>query len=364
MKVLIVSGIWPPDVGGPASHAPELAAYLLEHGHQPVAVVTADTAPPSAPHEVAWVSRSSPLRHARAAALIHRLARNADVVYSTGMFGRTGLGAGSARTPYVVKLTADPAFERARRLGLTRVGLAEFQQERSPVTLPLRVARNEIARHAAAVVTPSAYLGELARAWGARSVALLPNPAPATEGLPSRDEARRSFGFDGPTLAFAGRLTAQKNLPLAIEAARDAGVGLVIAGDGAERESLERLGQTRFLGALSRQRVLELFRAADATVLSSSWENFPHSVVESLAVGTPVVATDVGGVGEVLRDDVNGLLVAPNDPLALAGALGRLFGEPGLLDRLSSAAAPSVADYSRDRVYGRLVELLLAAANN
>jgi glycosyltransferase involved in cell wall biosynthesis len=361
MKILIVSGIWPPDVGGPASHAPEFAAYLLEHGHEPVAVVTADAAPPPAPYEIAWVRRSEPMRHARAAALIRRLARSADVVYSTGMFGRTGLGAGSARTPYVVKLTADPAFERARRLGLAHAGIAEFQRERSPATLPLRATRNAIARHAAAVVTPSAYLGELARSWGARNVTLLPNPAPATEELPSRDEARRSFGFEGPTLAFAGRLTAQKNLPLAIEAARDAGIALVIAGDGDERERLEHLGHARFLGALSRQRVLELFRAADATVLSSSWENFPHSVVESLAVGTPVVATDVGGVSEVLQDGVNGLLVAPNDRLALAGALGRLFGEPGLLERLREAAAPSVADYSRDRVYGQLVELLLAA---
>jgi glycosyltransferase involved in cell wall biosynthesis len=361
VKVLIVSGIWPPDVGGPASHAPELAAYLLEHGHQPVAVVTAEAAPEPAPYEIAWVRRSEPLRHARAAALIRRLARTVDVVYSTGMFGRTGVGAGSARTPYVVKLTADPAFERARRLGLTRVGIAEFQQEGSLATLPLRVARNAVTRHAAAVVTPSTYLGELARAWGARNVTLIPNPAPATEGLSSRDEARRSFGLDGPTLAFAGRLTTQKNLPLAIEAARATGLALVVAGEGAARASLERLGHARFLGALSRERTLELFRGADATVLSSSWENFPHSVVESLAVGTPVVATDVGGVGEVLRDGVNGLLVTPNDPLALAGALGRLFGEPGLLEQLRAAAAPSVADYSRDRVYGRLVELLLAA---
>ena len=52
----------------------------------------------------------------------------------------------------------------------------------------------------------------------------------------------------------------------------------------------------RFLGPLPRDQVLALFRRADAALLSSAWENFPHTLVEALAVGTPVIATDVGGV--------------------------------------------------------------------
>ena len=87
----------------------------------------------------------------------------------------------------------------------------------------------------------------------------------------------------------------------------------MIAGDGPDREALERLGYGRFLGALPRRKVLELFRAGDASLLSSSWENFPHTVVEALAVGTPVIATRTGGVAEVLEDGVNGLLVEPGD---------------------------------------------------
>jgi len=70
----------------------------------------------------------------------------------------------------------------------------------------------------------------------------------------------------------------------------------------------------------------------------------------------------VGGVGEVLRDGENGLLVAPGDVDVLARAIGRMFGDPDLLARLRLAAAPSVARYSRDHVYGRLLELLSAAA--
>jgi len=120
VKVLVVSGIWPPDVGGPASHAPEVASWLLARGHEVEAVVTADAQPAPAAFPVRWVSRSRPpgVRHALAVKLIAARARHADVVYSTGMFGRSSLGALLARKPIVLKITADPAFERARRRGL------------------------------------------------------------------------------------------------------------------------------------------------------------------------------------------------------------------------------------------------------
>ncbi len=60
MKVLIVSGIWPPDVGGPASHAPELAEFLIARGHAVEAVITADTRPAAGAYPVHAVSRSLP----------------------------------------------------------------------------------------------------------------------------------------------------------------------------------------------------------------------------------------------------------------------------------------------------------------
>jgi glycosyltransferase involved in cell wall biosynthesis len=355
VNVLVVSGIWPPDVGGPASHAPEVCEFLLAHGHRPRALVTADAAPAPEPYRIDWVDRGSPLRHAQALGQIASLARNVDVVYTTGMFGRSGAGALLARTPYVVKLTADPAFERARRRGLTSASLGKFQRERSAVTAPLRAARDAIVRRAAHVVTPSAYLAELARAWGAPAVTVLPNPAPDVCGVPERGEARARFGFDGPTVVFGGRLAPQKSLELAIGAARDAGVALVIAGDGPERARLETLGHARFLGPLPRADVLALFRAGDASILSSSWENFPHGVVESLAAGTPVVATDVGGVREVLRDGENGILVPAGDQAALTEGIRRVLA-------LHGDIAGSVDAYSAERVYGRLLEILTAAA--
>ena len=100
--------------------------------------------------------------------------------------------------------------------------------------------------------------------------------------------------------------------------------------------------------------MLELFRAADASILSSSWENFPHTVVEALAVGTPVLATATGGVAEVVRDGENGLLVPSGDAAALADAVRRFFADEALRERLRAAAAPSVAEYAPELVFARL----------
>jgi glycosyltransferase involved in cell wall biosynthesis len=366
MKVLIVSGIWPPDVGGPASHAPEVAAFLRAHGHEVEVVVTADAKPAAEAYLVRWVRRSLPpgVRHVQGIRLVRERARQSSVVYTTGMFGRSSLGSLIAHTPFVVKLTADPAYERARRWGWWDGTLEDFQHAAPLTTLPLRLARDADVRRAAHVVTPSSYLRELALGWGVlpTRATVLPNPAPPLPALKERAELRSELGFDGPTLAFAGRLTAQKSLDVGIEAARRAGVALVIAGDGPDRDALEQLGHARFVGPLPRRRVIELFRAADASLLSSSWENFPHTVVEALAVGTPVIATRTGGVAEVVRDGENGLVVEPGDADALTSAIERFFADAELGARLRAGAAPSVADYSPERVYGRLEEILREAA--
>jgi glycosyltransferase involved in cell wall biosynthesis len=371
VKILVVSGIWPPDVGGPASHAPDVARFLTGSGHEVEVVTTASSAPAPEDFPVRWVSRRLPigLRHLRGAALIRSRARHADVVYTTGLFGRSAAGSLSARRPYVIKLTADPAFERSRRRGLVAGDVDEFQQGGGgPVGLVLRRARNFELGRAAYIYCPSAYLRQLVLAWGIspERVSVLPNPVPSLPDLPSRDELRRAFGLNGAAVAFAGRLTAQKSLGRALEAVASAdGVRLVIAGEGPEREPLERraaeLGvaeRVTFLGAQPRRRIVELFRAADAAILSSSWENFPHTVVEALSVGTPVLAMEAGGVGEVVRDGVNGLLVPAGDADALAAAVRRYFADDALRERLRAAATSSVAAYAPERVFGELESML------
>jgi glycosyltransferase involved in cell wall biosynthesis len=366
VKVLIVSGIWPPDVGGPASHAPEVAEYLLGRGHEVEVLTTADREPAPEAYPVHWISRRkrAGVRHLAAAARIRTLASGNDVVYSTGMLGRTAAGCTLARKPFVAKLTQDPAFERALRRGQFSGDPVEFQTTES--ARALRAARDRELRRAAHVVCPSEFLAEIVRSWGIpeQRISVLPNPTPPLPEVPERTHGER------PLLAFAGRMTAPKALGVALQAVAEVPeVDLALAGDGDERPALEARardlgldGRVRFLGPLSRAEVLALFRRADAALLSSAWENFPHTLVEALAVGTPVIATSVGGVPEIVVHGENGLLVPPGDPGALAGAIRRFLADGALRARLVAGAAPSAERFSADRIYGRLEEILVVAA--
>jgi glycosyltransferase involved in cell wall biosynthesis len=366
VKVLVVSGIWPPDVGGPASHAPEVVDFLLGHGHEVEVVTTADREPARQAFPVHWISRRKAVgvRHLAAASRIRRLAARNDVVYSTGMLGRTALGCSLARKPFVAKLTQDPAFERALRRGRFSGDPVEFQT--AGAARALRAARDRELRRAAHVVCPSAFLAGLVRGWGVpdERISVLPNPMPPLPRLPARAHGER------PLLAFAGRMTAPKALGVALDAVAEVpDVDFDLAGDGDERTALERQaielgldGRVRFLGPLPRNEVLALFRRADAALLSSAWENFPHTLVEALAVGTPAIATSVGGIPEIVTDGENGLLVAPADAAALAEAIRRFLADDELRRRLTAAAAPSAERFSADRIYGRLEEILASAA--
>jgi glycosyltransferase involved in cell wall biosynthesis len=374
VRVVVVSGIWPPAAGGPASHAPALADFLAERGHAVEVVTMADTEPASRAYPVRWASRRSPLRHARAALLVHEAARRADVVYATSMIRRAAVGSRLARRPLIAKLVSDEVFERAAREGRYAGTLDEFQRSEGGVrTRFLRTTRTAALRRARHVFCPSAYLRDVALGWGLDpvSVSVLPNPVPELPPMPSRDELRTELGFDGRVLVFAGRLGPQKALGVALRALVDVpDVTLTVAGDGPERSTLEHRvgeldlgGRVSFLGSVPRTRVLQLFRAADASILPSAWENFPHTVVEALAVGCPVIATAVGGVPEVVRNGENGLLVPPDDPAALGSAIARFFSDDDLRARLTEAAPRSVEGYSEAAVFATIeAELRRAAA--
>jgi glycosyltransferase involved in cell wall biosynthesis len=366
MNILLLPGIWPPDVGGPATHGPDFARFLVARGHAVEVVTMGDAPPTERPCLVEVVPRRLPfpLRYSRLAARAAARARHADVIYASATYAAAAAASAASRTPLVAKLVSDPAYERAYRYGVFRGTLEDFQDVPGAGVAALRHARTVALARARTIVVPSEYLAQIARAFVPEPgrVLVVPNPAPdvAAGGVPAEPN----------TFVYAGRLTRQKALGVAIEAVgRIPGARLVVIGDGPERAGLERHaqevgvnGRIAFCGAQPREQVLDALRGAWAAVLSSDWENLPHAAVEALAVGTPVVATSVGGVPEVVHDGVNGLLVPPGSPDAFAAAIGRLVDDSALRNRLAGAAAASVAGLSRARVYGELERVLEEAA--
>jgi glycosyltransferase involved in cell wall biosynthesis len=168
-------------------------------------------------------------------------------------------------------------------------------------------------------------------------------PCAAAEGLARARAGERS---DGANLVGAvGRLVPEKNYPLFLEMARlvldQEPATFVIVGDGPERQRLQDMATTmgiaahvRFLGWLANP--YPALAAMDVVTSTSSTEGFALSVLEAMALGKPVVATAVGAVPEIIRDQVTGVLVPDGDAVAFAVEVVRLLRDPVRRHRLGA----------------------------
>lgn len=186
----------------------------------------------------------------------------------------------------------------------------------------------------------------------------------------SPEEARQALKVSGFVMGAVGRLEEQKGHVYLLEALAQIqqaipDAALVLAGDGRRREDLER--RARELGVAERVRFLGtrrdlplIYRALDLFVQPSLWEGLPLALLKAMGAGLPVLATRVSGVREVVDDGVNGRLVEPKDPEALARVITELYRQPEARARLGAAAHLTIRDnYSLEAMLARLERLYL-----
>ena len=179
-----------------------------------------------------------------------------------------------------------------------------------------------------------------------------------------RKKAREQLGWkqDSPVLLFAGRLDPFKGPDLLLRAAammREKAQVVIVGGKETDDQEISQLSQlaaelriakrVHFLGARPQQELPMLYSAADVTVIPSCHESFGLAAVESLACGTPVVATRAGGLTTIIRNGETGYLV-PRSPGFFAERLDALLQQPALLEKMRQAARPSTLQYSWKRV--------------
>jgi glycosyltransferase involved in cell wall biosynthesis len=191
----------------------------------------------------------------------------------------------------------------------------------------------------AAIIAVSAALKEALIALGAapERVTVLRNGVETGLFRPTdRTAARAALGLSRPTLISVGHLIERKGHDRVIEALRLLpGYDLIILGEGPERARLEALiarhalgARARLLGAQPHARLAEFYTAADALVLASSREGWANVLLEAMACGTPVVASNIWGNPEVVRDHAAGLIMRHNTPEGIAEGVQRLFANP------------------------------------
>jgi glycosyltransferase involved in cell wall biosynthesis len=175
------------------------------------------------------------------------------------------------------------------------------------------------------------------------------------------EDAFAPHGGDGGYALVAGRLSQEKGIDVAIEAAALAGVPLRIAGEGPAEHDLREIarrrgGQVEFLGRVGRARVRELLTGAAALLLPSRYHEFsPYAVLEAMGASVPVVATRMGGVPELIGAE---RCVPANDPGALAARLSALWTDPGLRRAEGEALAQRARElHSEERFTRELLAL-------
>ncbi len=382
MRLLVISGTFHPEPGGPPTYLYHLLPELAARGHA-VRVLTygeAD-APDDYPYPVQRISRrrSIPARLLAFSRAVWQQARWAEVFFVQA-YGLPALPAQLGyRRPAVVKVVSDPAWEFSRRHGWIAPSVSVEAFQSMPLPWRVRLVRRQqqiILRLAHSLIVPSRHVARLAQGWGIppEKVEVIANAVPPEPAdlPPTREAARAALGLpqDRPLLLSVGRLTAVKGFDVAIRALPHVpGAALVIAGEGEDAAKLRALAQESavserviFLGRREHRDVLTAMRACDVFVLSSHTEGLSHVLLEALGAGRPAVATAVGGNPEVVTDGVDGLLVPPGDPQALAGAVRRVLTEPGLAERLGAAARARSADFSWEALVSRTEALLLKAA--
>jgi glycosyltransferase involved in cell wall biosynthesis len=385
VRVLIVSNLFPPDIGGPATYVPKIAGELALRGHQVAVVAGAppemrESDSPTFSFPVQRISRGLPLprRLLAACGALFRAARGADVLYVQGLAGPemvAVLVGRLLRKPVALKIVGDNAWEYAIRTGLTTDGIDAFQN--ASYGGKLRAVRGLVhayARLVTRLIVPSEYLKGIVQGWGvaAERVVVIRNALTSAsvrleERAAEQPAFKRDLGVDGPLLVTSARLYPWKNLDFLIDLVPHLtpNLTLAIVGGGPDHAALAARAaaagvadRVRITGNVSHEDVQRYLRAADVFVLNTRYEGLSHVMLEAMAAGAPVIASDVGGNPEVICNGENGVLVALDDGDAIAAAVHRLLTDHAFRDAITRRALEDVRDYRWDALVERTAAVL------
>ncbi|MFH0955622.1 MAG: glycosyltransferase family 4 protein [Candidatus Falkowbacteria bacterium] len=380
-KLLIISGCFPPDSGGPAALLQNLIPILMERGYE-VTVLTYGDMVDNLPYKVVRISRKT-IKIITIIKLVWtalRLAKNNDQIYSLDVYW-PGLAAMIASKllgrKQIARFTGDSAWETANNQGLTNKDVFEFQNDYLNFRNHLvKFFRNATLRNCRWVVTDSYFFKRLLISFGVREDRILVVHN-AVEYLSAPDnfdqeKFKRENQLQNKVIISISRLVARKGigmvmkvLPRLKEYVNE--ISFICIGDGPEYDMLKKHGEelkqkygldVRLLGNLPRQQVIPWFITADAFVLNSNWEGIAHTLVEALSFKTPIIASRAGGNVEIIEDEFNGLLVDCGNEEQIFLALKRILTDQELVKKLKNNSGEKLKN---DFIWDRVIETNLKA---
>lgn len=335
LTITIATGLFPPDIGGPATFAAHAQKEWTAEGHT-VRVLSFGTV------------RTYPfgIRHLLYAFRLFKHARSSDIVIvldpiSVGV--PAYLVSFFTRTPMVLRLVGDYAWEQYVQCH-NFTTLEAFQIARVPIRFRiLRLLEQRVARRMNAIIVPSHYLRSVVTVWGAaperiHTVYNMIAPVPTQKNTYATTNIFRciSVGRLVPWKGFRAIIEVIKHIP---------NTSLTIVGSGPDEASLVDIARTQgvsnrvtFEYNWSREDLLRNLPQFDCFLLNTAYEGFSHTLIEAMAVGLPIITTASGGNAEVVVNNENACVVPYNDKSAWSAQVQRLSQSETMRAQLGSGA--------------------------
>ena len=329
MRILLASGIFPPDIGGPATYIPKFAKNLSDSGHEVQILTLSDSVAPvnQSDFKVSYIIRKQH-KVIRAIKIYKAISRiKPDYVFANGLHEEVAIWLRIHKVPSVAKIVGDPVWERYRNSQNTTISIQEFNSTET-LRFVFRLQRKLLAWSLSTysrITCPSKELCDLVQSWNQNLRPIyIPN---GTQEVPSVETNKV---YD---LVTVSRLASWKNIDSVITLANNKNLKLAIAGEGPEEMTLKALSNPKlvsFLGQLNEAKVIEVLRQSKIFIQLSEYEGLSFALLQSLAVGTPTICSDIPGNSQIIENKVNGILVNNKNMDEIESAVDALLNKESL----------------------------------
>lgn len=350
MKALLISGIYPPDIGGPAQYIPKLERYLENHKWtvRVISLLEGKKALTTLKNG-RFIGRqlSLPLRFVTTVFMIIVESKKTDCIFANGLHQETAFASLFHKRNTIAKIVGDPVWERHRNKTQSDIGIIQFNKSLN-LSLSIKLQRKFLVwslNRFDIVICPSRELCQLVRLWGVRTQTIyIPNGI-EIEQFPNQNQK----DYD---ITVVGRLVKWKNVDLILKSCKNLNLRVVIVGDGPEREKLEQIAEetgctVTFKGQVDADKVGQILNKSKVYVSLSSYEGMSFSLLQAMSLGMLVIVSDIDANTELVKHQVEGIVVSAENTSKLGEILLDAIRNGESYSSLGVAAATKIRnDYS------------------
>ena len=338
-------GIFPPDIGGPATFVPKIAKYFQDELNYEIEILTLSDNKNSNINDdfsVKRIDRNLPIiyRWLKTIFTIYKLGGNKDLIFVNGLGTEATIANIFLKKKIIRKIVGDPVWERAYSKAKISESFDEFQVKNYGFSISLqKKVRSFSIKKSDIVVTPSKHLKNFILNLGFKNKIEIIN-----NGVFIPEENTNIFTNDQINITIVSRLVSHKNIKKIIRAISDLNDPLIylnIIGDGPELNQLQKISLESnnkdniiFHGKLNRDDINHIFLKSDIYIQASNYEGLPHSLLEAMSYGIPVLCTPVGECKEILGNEDRGyILDLPVSKNNIKSKISQIIGEKDIANK-------------------------------